>query len=116
MSLRPINEYYSHILAKIVRKLRPASNLCAVLVQEHRGRQERKTQEREHASSPLRTQSAVHVRCKQRKDGSNETAHESVRCQSRVCIEQVDVDEVDDGGHEDHDDLGSLLACLSVVI
>jgi hypothetical protein len=92
-------------LAKIISKLGPTTNFRAVLVKEHRRRHERKTQESQHAGGPLRSQVAVHVRSKQRKDGGDETADESVCRQGGVGLEQVDVDEVDDGGHEDHDDL-----------
>ena len=92
-------------LSQVISKLRPPPNLRAILVQEHRRRHKRKTQESKQAGSPLRTQIAVHERCEQRKDGSDQTADESVGGQSGVGVEEVYVDEVDDGGHEHHDDL-----------
>jgi hypothetical protein len=95
----------SRLLAKVISKLGPTPYFRTILVQEHRRRHERKTQESQNAGSPLRSQVAVHVRSKQRKDGGDETADESVCRQGGVGFEQVDVDEVDDGGHEDHDDL-----------
>ena len=92
-------------LSQIINKPRPAPNLRAVLVQEHRRWYKSQTQESQQAGSPLCTQVAVHERREQRKDGSDETADESVGGQSGVGIKKVNVDEVDDGRHEDHDDL-----------
>ena len=97
-------------LSQIISKLRPTPYLRAILVQEHRRRHKRKTQESQQTSCPLGAQIAVHERCEQRKNGSDETADESVGGQSGVGVEEVDVDEVDDGGHEDHDDLEDWLA------
>ena len=98
------------LLSQVISELRPAPNLCTIFVQEHGRWYERKTQECEQAGCPLRAQIAVHERCEQRKDCSDETANESVCGQSRVGVEQVNVDEVDDSGHEDHDDLQNWLA------
>jgi hypothetical protein len=102
----------SQLLAKVISELGPGPYLSAIFVQENRRRHKRKAQEGQHGGSPLRSQVAVHIRGKQRKGGSDETADESVRRQGGIGFVQVDVDEVDDGGHEDHDDLSNVLACV----
>lgn len=94
-------------LAKVEGELALRPDPLAIEIEDDRERHQSQTQEGQQTRRPLRTEILVHVGGEKGEGGGDEAPDQCVGGEGRVRVEEVYVDKVDDGGHEDADDAGA---------